>query len=315
MVSVNGRTGEGQTGVEKISYLGLPNCYRLSNGAVEAVVTSDVGPRIVRYAFTGAENILGEVPDATLATELGDFKPWGGHRLWVAPEAKPRSYAPDNAPLSVACEGERAIRLTAPIEAATGIEKEIGLALDGEGSGLVVRHRITNRGLWAVEAAPWALTIMRGGGTAIFPQEPYISWDDYLLPARPLVLWHYTDLTDARWAVGKKFIRLSSDAGLSRPQKVGMMNKQGWAAYRHGATLFVKRFAYEAGATYPDYGCNCETYTAGDFIEVESLAPLVRLEPGASAEHVERWTLFRGVEVAGAGEDELEAAIGPLVAG
>jgi hypothetical protein len=294
--------------VEKISYLGLPNCYRLSNGTVEAVVTSDVGPRIVRYGFIGAENILGEVPGATLTTDLGDFKPWGGHRLWVAPEAKPRSYAPDNAPLAVAVEGERAIRLTAPVEAATGIEKEISLALDADGSRLAVSHRITNRNLWAIDAAPWGLTIMRGGGTAIFPQEPYISWDDYLLPARPLVLWHYTDLSDARWSVGKKLIRLSTDASASHPQKAGMLNKQGWAAYKHDETIFVKHFPYEEGATYTDYGCNCETYTAGDFIEVESLAPLRRLEPGASVEHEERWTLFRDVK-AGASEDELDAAI------
>jgi hypothetical protein len=292
----------------------LPNCYTLSNGTVEAVVTSDVGPRIIRYGFTGGENILGETPGATLTTELGDFKPWGGHRLWVAPEAKPRSYAPDNTPLAVAFEGERDIRLTAPVEAATGIEKELRIALDADGSGLTVGHRITNRNLWAIDAAPWALTIMRGGGTAIFPQEPYISWDDYLLPARPLVLWHYTNLADARWAIGKKFIRLTTDASANHPQKVGLLNKQGWAAYKHGATLFVKRFAYEEGAMYPDYGCNCETYTAGDFIEVESLAPLGRLEPGASAEHEERWTLFRDVE-AGANEDELEAAIGPFIAG
>ncbi|HLL72874.1 MAG TPA: hypothetical protein VK363_15635, partial [Pyrinomonadaceae bacterium] len=167
--------------------------------------------------------------------------------------------------------------------------------------------------LWAIEAAPWALTIMRGGGTAIFPQEPYISWDDYLLPARPLVLWHYTNLADARWAIGKKFIRLTTDATANHPQKIGMLNKQGWAAYLYGATLFVKRFAYREGANYPDYGCNCETYTAGDFIEVESLAPLQRLEPGESAEHLERWSLFAGAE-ASADEAELEAALNPLLA-
>jgi hypothetical protein len=298
--------------VEKISYLGLPNCYKLSNAQVEVIVTSDVGPRIVAYNFRGAENMLGEVPDATLSTELGDFKPWGGHRLWVAPEAKPRSYAPDNAPLAVAFEGEREIRLTAPLETATGIEKEMRIALDAQGSGLSVRHKITNRNLWPVEAALWGLTIMRGGGTAIFPQEPYISWDDYLLPARPLVLWHYTDLTDARWSIGKKFIQLSTDERASHPQKIGLLNKQGWAAYAHGTTLFVKRFAYTEGASYPDYGCNCETYTAGDFIEVESLSPLARVEPDASAEHLERWSLFANVE-RGADDETLAAALNSLL--
>jgi hypothetical protein len=303
---------QGGRKVEKISYLGLPNCYKLSNGTVEAIVTSDVGPRVIRYGFRGAENILGEVPEATLTTELGDFKPWGGHRLWVAPEAKPRSYAPDNSPLVVAFEGERAIRLTAQADAGVGIEKEMRVALDAEGSTLSVSHKITNRSLWAIEAAPWALTIMRGGGTAIFPQEPYISWDDYLLPARPLVLWHYTDLSDARWRIGRRFIRLGTDASATHPQKVGMLNKQGWAAYARGATLFVKRFAYEEGASYPDYGCNCETYTAGDFIEVESLAPLRRLEPGESAEHLERWCLFEGVQTGG-DDAALEAALNPLL--
>jgi hypothetical protein len=304
---------EGERTVEKISYLGLPNCYRLSNETVEVVLTSDVGPRILRYGFVGAENMLGVVPEATVATELGNFKPWGGHRLWVAPEAKPRSYAPDNAPVAVEVLDERTIRLTAPVEAATGIEKEMHVALDAEGTRLFVRHKITNRNLWAIEAAPWALTIMRGGGTAIFPQEPYISWNDYLLPARPLVLWHYTNLSDARWTVGGRFIRLTTDATANQPQKAGMLNKQGWAAYQHTETLFVKRFPYQEGANYPDYGCNCETYTAGDFIEVESLAPLARLEPGASVEHEEHWTLFAVELEAGATEDELEAALRPLI--
>ena len=59
-------------------------------------------------------------------------------------------------------------------------------------------------------------------------------------------------------------------------------------AYLRGETLFVKRAAYVEGATYPDYNCNFETYTAGAFIEVESLAPLQRLEPGAQLGDRER---------------------------
>jgi hypothetical protein len=82
--------------LEKLTYLDLPDCYRLSNGKVEVIVTTSVGPRILRYGFCGEDNILGEVKDDVLETPLGRFKPWGGHRLWVAPEAMPGSYAPDN---------------------------------------------------------------------------------------------------------------------------------------------------------------------------------------------------------------------------
>jgi len=48
-------------------------------------------------------------------------------------------------------------------------------------------HRLTNRSVWGIDVAPWALTIMNGGGEVIVPHEPYRSHDDYLLPARPLL--------------------------------------------------------------------------------------------------------------------------------
>ena len=279
--------------MEKVSYLGL-DCCRLSNGEVELVATTGVGPRILRYAIVGEENILGEAPDAAAETELGVWRAWGGHRLWTAPEAKPRSYAPDNDPLDFEAVGDNGVRLVQQRDA-SGVQKEMLIALDDVGTNVTVRHRITNRNLWTIEAAPWALTIMNGGGVAVFPQEPFRAWADYLLPARPLVLWHYTDLSDPRWTLGQKYIRLRSDEGSPEPQKIGMLNKRGWAAYLRGETLFVKRAPYVEGATYPDYNCNFETYTAGAFIEVESLGPVARLEPGDSAEHTEAWSLLGGV--------------------
>lgn len=299
--------------MEQLSYLDLPNCYRLSNGTVELIVTTDVGPRIIRYGFPGAENMLGELPGVTITTELGDWKPVGGHRLWTAPEAKPRSYAPDNKPVSFSVEGEHAIRLTAPFETQPGIQKELTVALDATGSGVKIHHKITNRNLWGIDAALWGLTIMNGGGEAIFPQEPYRSWGNYLLPARPLVLWHYTDMSDARWTWGKKFIRLRTDADLTEPQKIGLMNKQGWAAYKRGTSLFVKRFSYKEEASYPDYGSNMESYTAGTFMEIETLSPMYHLEPDESAEHTERWYLFSDVNL-GADETALDEAINSLIA-
>ena len=299
--------------MEKVNYLGLPSCYRLSNSRVELIVTTDVGPRLIRYAFHGEENILGEVADAVVKTELGEFKPLGGHRLWTAPEAKPRSYAPDNDPLTFEFEGSRSIRLMQQVEEGTGIEKELTVTLDAEGTGVHLRHKITNRNMWAIEASPWGLTIMKGGGEVILPQEPYRPHSEYLLPARALVLWHYTDLSDSRWTLGKKYIRLRTDDQLTEPQKIGVANKQGWGAYLHGQTLFIKRAAYIANAPYPDDGCNFETFTAGSFIELETLAPLRRLEPDEASEHVEHWFLFRNIGT-GDSEENLDTALTTLLA-
>jgi hypothetical protein len=44
--------------IEKVSWGGWPNCYKISNGEVELIVTSDVGPRIMRYGFVGGQNLL-----------------------------------------------------------------------------------------------------------------------------------------------------------------------------------------------------------------------------------------------------------------
>ncbi len=299
--------------MEQLTYLGLPNCYRLTNDTTEVVVTTEAGPRIVRYALRGAENMLGEVPAVVLTTALGDWRPLGGHRLWSAPEAMPRSYAPDNERLDYTTDGDHTIRLVAPTEAQVGIQKEMLVTLAATGSELLIEQRITNRNLWSVELALWGITILAGGGEVVIPQEPYRRWSEELLPARPLVLWHYTDMSDARFTFGAKYLRLRTAASAESPQKIGALCKQGWAAYHRAEQLYVKRFDYEAGATYPDYGCNLETYTAGNYIELESLSPLRHLAPGASATHTERWYLFAGVD-AGATETALHEAIVPLVA-
>lgn len=295
------------TQVEKITYLNLPNCYRLSNGSAELVVTTDVGPRVIRYGFAGRENVFAEVPEKGTVTELGVWKPWGGHRLWVAPERMPGSYAPDSGPVGYEVMNDLTIRLSQPTDAA-GVQKEMTVALAPEGTGVKVNHRITNRNLWPIDAAPWASTIVRGGGETILPLAPFCSHDECLSAAQPLVRWRFTDLSDPRFTHGEKYVRLRTDERLEPPQKIGLGNTQGWCAYRCDATLFVKRFDYDPRASYPDFGSNNEAYTTRSYMEVESIGPLRRLEPGESAEHEERWYLFRDEE-AGADEQALDASL------
>ncbi len=46
--------------VEKTEYKGWRNCYRVSNGEVELIITADVGPRIIRFGFPGGQNLFKE---------------------------------------------------------------------------------------------------------------------------------------------------------------------------------------------------------------------------------------------------------------
>jgi len=297
------RGAAAEVAIEKVSCLDLPGCYRLQNGTVEVVVTTDVGPRIVSYRFAAGENVLRQRVQPGPKTQ---WKSYGGHRLWAAPEQRPRTYFPDNDPVEHAEDAAAgAIRLTAPVETANGIQKTIRVVLDREGSGVTVEHEIANRGSWPVELAPWAVTVMEGGGSAIVPQEPP---SDGLLPVRSIALWGYTAMDDARLTFGRRFVRIRSDPAIPRPLKIGFGNARGWAAYHRAGTLFVKRFPHEAGAAYPDLGSNNEIYTNGAMLEVETVAPLRRLEPGAVATHVERWSLHRDFALP-EGDDDLAAAL------
>ena len=289
-------------------YFNQPNCCKLSNGEVDAIITTDIGPRIIRYAFPDAENILAEIPEGGETTEYGEWHSYGGHRLWHAPEAMPRSYEPDNSPVPYEILNDLSIRLTPAAEPHTGIQKEMTVYLASTGTELTIDMKLINRGPWPITAAPWGLTIMNGGGVSIFPQEPYRSHSEYLLPARPFVLWHYTDLSDPRWRIGKKYICLSTDEARTNPQKVGFMNKQGWAGYCRKNTLFIKQFPFVEGAEYCDYGCNNESYTVKSFMEIETLAPLSLINPGESTSYSEKWNLFSDFKM-GSSDDELDAAL------
>jgi hypothetical protein len=281
--------------VEKIQYENLSNCIRLTNGEIEIIVTTGVGPRILHYSFIGGENILGLHLEAKLETALGEFKAYGGHRLWIAPEHMPNSYAPDNSPVEYDFdESKNSIRLTQSLEPVTKTQKEMIVSLSETGSNVSVHHRVTNYGEETLECAPWALTIMRGGGEAFIPNEPFAPYSgETLLPVRNLTVWSYTDFSDSRWRFESGFIRLKTDAEKGDPQKIGVLNKQGWAMYEWSDLRFTKRFDFAENAVYPDMNSNTELYTVGDFIEVETLAPLKKLAPGESAEHVERWELSR----------------------
>ncbi|HEY0657163.1 MAG TPA: hypothetical protein VGD05_01750, partial [Pyrinomonadaceae bacterium] len=239
------------------------------------------------------ENVLGIHPEAKVETELGIWKPYGGHRLWIAPENMPNSYAPDSSPIEYSFDEENnSVRLVQPVEPVTKTQKEISVTLDRTGSGVRINHKITNCGSGAIELAIWALTIMRGGGEVFVPNEPFVPYSaETLLPVRNLTCWSYTDFTDSRWRFEKDFIRLKVDESKPEPQKIGILNKQGWVMYHCKNMEFVKKFDYIENAAYPDLNSNTEIYAAGSFVEIESLAPLQKLAPGESTEHQELWEL------------------------
>lgn len=272
---------------------------RLANGEVEVTMPTAYGPRVLEYRRAGGNNVLGLVPPDphALATSFGE--PWhirGGHRLWYAPEDEIRTYHPDNVPvLTTVADGT--VTLAQAPEAHTGIVKTLTVTLAASGTEVTIGHRLDHRGRDPIELAPWALTVMAAGGTAVFPQAPFVPHPVALRPARPLVLWPFTRMADPRFTWGDGFVRLRHDANANGAQKIGLYDGLGYLAYLLPDVTFVKTHRPMPG-THADYGCNVETFTDQRILELETLGPLVRLEPGRAVLHEETWRLADPIDPA-----------------
>jgi hypothetical protein len=279
--------------IEEIEYRGVA-AYRLSNDTIELIVLTGVGPRVIHAGLLGKENLFAVFdehfsPDA--AQQSDTYHLFGGHRLWHAPEHPIRTYQPDNAPVAVTV-GDGEITFTQTTEAHTGIQKTITIRI-GEGGRVELHHTLTNQGMWPVTLAGWTLSVMAAGGVAVLPLLPRTTHsDDTLLPNGRLVLWPYTDLSDSRWTFARDFVLLRQDTASTSALKIGADVPAGWLAYAHPNGLFIKHFDAQADVAYPDDNSQAELYTDARILELETLSPVITLQPHQSLSHREAWNIL-----------------------
>lgn len=272
-------------------FYGLRTCS-IENQHLCLEFLADAGPRIVRGLLNGSnENQLAELPDIEWVTPNGDYHIRGGHRLWVAPEIVERTYAPDNNGLTIE-NVPQGVRLIQPTDV-TGIRKSIEIQLHDDAPRVTLIHRLQNESEKTIDCAPWAITMLPLGGTAIMPLR-LASDAESLLPDRSVVLWHYTRLGDPRLYIGDENILIEARPQLP-PCKIGTLNVAGWLAYLRGDIFFVKRFQPHPNRPHVDRNCNAEMYCNDRFIELETLAPFQTLTPSETVEHVETWEWRKGV--------------------
>ncbi len=265
---------------------------KLENPEVAIWVTLSTGPRILGLSAFGSNNLFAVLPD------VNDGLPGenryclrGGHRLWYAPEHPETTYIPDNEPVEPLVF-EDGVELVQSVDRPTMIQKKIRIEVDRLLPKVIVRHTLINTGKKPFELAPWAITQLRPGGLAILPQNTHQDDEHSLQPNRHIVLWPYTRINSPAilWGDEVIFIRASMNEG---NLKIGFPNPDGWLAYQIDELLFVKRAEYQPGGEYYDRGASSQTYCDEKCLELETLAPKMNLAPGASAEHVEIWEIYR----------------------
>lgn len=297
------------------NFHGWANTYRVGNGAVEARVVTDVGPRIVDFRPVGGENLL-HVRDGE-AGKSGENR-WmfrGGWRLWVAPEKKETTYALDNSPCQVQVDRDR-ITVSGPPQPEAGIQKIVELSMRPGERALHVKSRIRNVSDQPRTYAAWSLPVLRPGGRAYLPLDvgSLTAFDSI----RKLILWSYTEIGDPRYELSDRLVTIDHSRVKAAPadqtgrrddeSKIGVDSARGWQAYLRGGTLFLKRFPHDPNGQYPDGGATMEVYSSAEFLELEHLGPLTTIPPGGEIPFEEHWWLFTGVEIP-AGEEQALSAL------
>jgi hypothetical protein len=268
-----------------MDYYGLPT-GSISNPFLRLDYLAQGGPRLVRLVRAGTEiNLLAEAPQTHWETPYGEYHLWGGHRLWHAPEDFPRSSIPDDDSLQIETLPD-GVRLVGGLEVSTGMRKTIEVRLLPDQPCLTLCHMLVNEGLWPIEVAPWAITALPAGGVAIIPHRAPGKGGHQ--PDRHVALWPDTHWDDPRFHIYDDAL-LAEGAPGQPPGKIGLRTYQGWLAYAWNDSLLIKRFDANLPGPYPDKNCNVEIYTGASYIELETLAPLVTLEPGQSTRHKETW--------------------------
>lgn len=277
---------------ETIPHAGWEHNLRLANDQIELVVTLDVGPRVISFRTKNGANVFKTFDEQLGGKGETEWMIRGGHRFWIAPEDLARTYHIDNHPPRHWVDSATGEFIFEAEQAAGGrILKTLGITISPDSAKVRVRHTAKNMDSKQLEFSAWALSVMKAGGTAVIPQPPLGEHPRDLLPNRTMVLWPYTDLTDARFRIGRDFIVLQQVADRP-PTKLGLSHKEKQIAYIVDGSIFIKSFDFIEGETYPDGGCNFETFTNGEMLEVESLSPLRVVPPSGEITHIEEWTLL-----------------------
>ena len=237
-------------------------CVSISNGVIEALVTVDLGPRIISFGYVGGINFMSSDRSAYTPKQekaytdfFGEGRCWenfGGHRIWLSPESDPETYLPDDRKVDYTVTESGALFTPLP-DTEVGIVKTMELKMDPDDANMQVIMKVTNIADKPQEFAIWALSVCDKDGTLIVPMN---TNDTGLLSNRIISVWPYTDMSDDRIYWGNRYVTL----------------RQG---------------------KYPDGGCSFETYTNDVMLEFETLGELKTVNTGETSEHIELWSLCK----------------------
>ncbi len=275
--------------MKRLSYKGWQNCYQIETGDCKMIATADIGPRIVHLSRGDGENLLKLFEKQIGKTGGNDWRLYGGHRVWHAPEDPVGSYIPDNDAVEVEVLAEDALCLK--VSLVPEVEKTITMRVATKRQGFELVNRIQNTSDKPIRTASWGITTLKPGGVGYLPIPKAPSTTEALCASFQINLWDYTSFSDPSFVWRPDWIEFHQKRALSK-QKVGTFAVNPWLAYRLGDSVVLKTFNFGekdlVASDFPDMGSNVEVYFDKEMLELEGLSPWKNLNPGESISHSER---------------------------
>lgn len=261
------------------------NVLWLEHGDVEIGVALEFGIRIVHLSLKGMENLYYVQPnDLSDNFTKGDWRVYGGHRLWMAPESL-ESYCPDNNPVDYKME-ENSVLITQQPDPALQIRKSIRITCLEDGT-VALDHEIENLSQETILGASWGVNTLAGGGVA----KINFVGERGFNPKRTVSLWGLTNLHDPRIHFESDRVIATHMADVPEYFKIGLYVQPGEAVLENKGQKMTIRFDVAPMDDCIDGGCNFELFLCTKFMELETLGVKTQIAPGKTAGHREIWQL------------------------
>jgi hypothetical protein len=272
-----------------LAYKGWQNCYQIESGECRMIATADIGPRIVHLSRGKGDNLLKLFEEQIGKTGGNEWRLYGGHRVWYAPEDPVMSYIPDNDAVEVEILSDDEICLK--VRLTPEVEKSITMRVATNGLAFELVNRIQNLSDQTFRTASWGITTFAPGGVGYLPISKGSSPSQALCSNCQINLWDYTNLSDSAFVYRSEWIECHQKRATSK-QKIGTYAQNPWLAYRLGDSLVVKTIDFGkqevAACEFPDQGSNVELYFDAYMLELEGLSHWSDLKPGESVSHTEK---------------------------
>jgi len=280
--------------VEKITWRGWPDCYRIKNKQCEVIIGASCGGRVLSFSLNG-KNIIFENVSQNGKTlndwRIKPFDPDGG-RFDYGPERTTQSTHSLTwmGAWSAEIIDDYTVRLTSAADTTLGMLSIREFRLHADSAVLMIKQTGTNITNYPLVRHFWGRTLVKPGGILVLPVQPRSrfehGWGRYLWNPDRI---ESPDSTDERIKIDHKTFRFHA---VGPTLKGGTDADDGWMAYAVNGLLFIKRFIVYKGQDYS--GSDRMTgifYSNGTFTEIEPCSPTYIIQPNSSVSFLERWEL------------------------